>query len=150
MKTTKLFSVLSLVLILIGMTAIKSSAKTNPGDNPKPFIDLKKNVTFVVDIVHDASFEQELIGYMVVMTDGKGRTIAPSQPFIPGTWTYIFTETGPVDGIRTAMFIKAPHTSGPNIHFRKTSIHGPYESGHKYSLIIVPDAFSDGNLSGGQ
>jgi hypothetical protein len=148
MKTTKIFSVLSLVLIFIGMTAVNTSAKANPGGTPRPFIDDKKIITYVVEIAHDASFDSELNGYMVVMTDGKGRSLAPAQPFIPGTWTYIFQENAPATGTRTAMFIKAPHTSGPNIHFRSATIKGPFQGGLKYSLYIVPDIFSDGNVTG--
>jgi hypothetical protein len=143
MKTTKIFSILSFALIFLGMTTVTTSLKANQGGTPKPFFDGKKIITYVVEISHDAGLDLELSGYMVIMTDGKGQNIASPQPFIPGTWTYIFQETGPADGIRKAMLIKSPHTNGPNIHFRTAAIHGPYECGHKYTLLIVPDAFSD-------
>jgi hypothetical protein len=144
MKTTKFYTVLSLVMIFTGMTSLFSTAKANQGGYPIPSFDDKKFVTYVVDIAHDAGFDQELVGYMVIMTDGKGRTIAPPQQFVPGTWTYIFTEAVPATGSRTATFIKAPHTYGTNIHFRSTTIHGPFEGGRKYTLTVYPDSNADG------
>ena len=145
MKTAKFYSALTLILILLTSGAMNVIGKNNTNGNPRPFLDDKKLITYVVTIYHDAGFENEMNGYMVVMTDGKGKNLSEPQTFIPGTWTYIFHETGPSDGIRTAMLIKAPHTGGPGLHFRNASIHGPFECGHKYELFIVPEGLSEGN-----
>lgn len=145
MKTKNTISAISFMLTFILLTTL-SFAK-GKGDNPKPFWDDKKFVTYVVDIAAEG-LEQELNGYMVIMTDGNGKTIAPSQPYIPGISSYIFREAGPTDGIRIARLEKMPHTFGPDIHFRSAYIHGPFESGLKYNLLIVPDSNAEGNATG--
>jgi len=78
MKTIKFFSVLSLVLILAGTTAVYSGTK--PTIKYVVIIHLDKNV----DLCNT---------YLVQVMDENGNPVVHPQVYIPGTNKYIFNET---------------------------------------------------------
>lgn len=92
MKTVKIFSVLSLVLIFAGINAVCSNVGLT--DNTKQvnkatiryevYINIEKNVNFCNT-------------YLVQISDENGKPVAHPQVYIPGINKYVFIET--VSGI---------------------------------------------------
>jgi hypothetical protein len=100
MKTLKIISILSFVLIIVGGSSAKS--KNTLVDNSKQvnraiiryevFINIEKDVTFCNT-------------YLVQISDENGNPVAHPQVYIPGVNKYVFTETSPVKAkVRVASF----------------------------------------------
>jgi hypothetical protein len=142
MKTTKLLQAISLALIIAGMTAVNSGIYAKQPGNAG-FVANKTLVTYQVNISYDGIKDQDLSGYILILVDGNGRSIAPPKSVIAGIWSYAFQENGPASGVRTARLIKAPHTLGPAIMYQDASIHGTFDPGRTYVLTMVPFGIPD-------
>jgi hypothetical protein len=93
MKTTKFFSVLSLVLIFAGVNAIYA------GDNPNN----KSKKPALPDIRYEVAIHLSLGAslcntYYVQITDETGRLVATPKAFVPGISKYVFHEMFSVPG----------------------------------------------------
>jgi len=97
MKTLKLFTVLSLALIFVGI----SSLKTN-GTNPIP---VSQVIRYQVTIHAPTTDRPTCNLYLVEMVDQNGNTIAPPQVLNPSKNVYTFYELGTVKGVRIARII---------------------------------------------
>jgi hypothetical protein len=101
MKTTKIFSVLSLVLILSAVSSVFSA----PIDTKNNQTAAKPAIRYDVNI--SISIDKPLCNlWLVKILDGNGRMVAPAQEFISGKTKYTFTERGPVTGTRIAVLLK--------------------------------------------
>jgi hypothetical protein len=104
MKTTKLFTILSLLMIFAGTSAVYS-------DNlPSGKTQMQKmnNIRYEVN-VYQFSHIDLCNTYLVQVKDETGRLVAPPKTFVPGIQRYIFTEIGPARGkVRVAMLILSP------------------------------------------
>lgn len=104
MKTAKIFSVLSLALILFAAHAFA----TTPADKKKPE-GTSKYVRYEVKIT--LSTEKTICNtYQVILVDINGRAVAPPQTFLSGKDTYTFYEQTRQDaGVRIARLVLAPN-----------------------------------------
>jgi hypothetical protein len=139
MKTTKLFSVLSLALIFTGVSAgfSKDIVTSNPKGSVMPVI------THQVSI-HFQEFSKDICNpYLVQIIDESGRLVAPAQVFIKGINKYVFYEKGPALG-RTRMAVLIPvaypqHFVCPNDFFTLPDTKmGPFKTGQTYTFDLYP------------
>ena len=134
MKTTKLFSILSLAIIFVGINAAYSK------ENPKGLHTASASYDVYVHLVGVNSLCND---YQVQVTDEKGRLVAPVQRFVPGVTRYNFHEQGLMRGkLRIANLIRVTY---PN-HFvcvndlitAPAAKQGPFLMGHTYSFDLYP------------
>ncbi len=132
MKTLKIFALVSLALIFIGVTAVYSKTNPNPnGDNGSGMIKYQVKVQPTNPLVLPS--EQ----VYVVMTDENGNPVARPQLFIPGIWIYTFGEAGPVTGVREARMVLSggrtfPEYPSPDIQ------KGTFYNGRVYQFNLYP------------
>jgi hypothetical protein len=125
MKTLKTLSVILLTLTIIGINGMY--AKANRLQNQPQ---INGSIKYQVHVHSSDDISWPLLNIFVVMTDQNGRQVAPAQLFTIGTWTYNFTEAGPVTGTRIA---------------RLTT---PSEGGQYLSLFPYPDSKTGTFLNG--
>jgi hypothetical protein len=87
MKTAKLFSVLTLALIFIGMNAGFSKKV----ENPVSIMVQSTSIMYQVNI-HMGLSTYPCDTYVVQIVDETGRIVAPPQAFVPGLKAYSFKE----------------------------------------------------------
>ena len=137
MKTTKLFTVLSLVLIFIGL----NSAYSSDGLIGNPQMTRKINIKYEVNVYLFSRIEL-CNTYLIQVTDETGRPVAPPKTFVPGIQRYIFTETGPAQGkIRVAMLVLSPNAAAAcrnQIGARDDVKLGPFKQGQSYPFVLRP------------
>ena len=133
MKTTKIISALSLVLVFAA-----SSLFANRISDPGPAV-WQKPVTYDVKINFTANFPGINGHYLVVITDETGRKVVPAQTFRPGVWTYTFKEAGSFRGTRVAVLVSYPDTQilwviPPRV------LKGTFTGGESYRFELTPQA----------
>jgi hypothetical protein len=138
MKTTKFFSVLSLVMIFSGITAVYS--KNGPTGNTNSVS--KAPIRYVVNI-HSLNATYLCNTYLVQLTDENGRLVAPATTFVPGINKYTFFEESPVKGkLRVATLVLSPYTErvvcGTNFTLRPVVKSWPFIGGQTYSFDLYP------------
>jgi hypothetical protein len=108
--------------------------------------DIGRVITYAVKIDPSNSFTGSGHFYRIILTDGTGLQVAPSQDFQPGVWTYTFFEAGDVRGTRVARMIIEPLGPGSN-SIAPCSRTGLFLGGQTYEFIIAPNpkALSAGN-----
>jgi hypothetical protein len=100
MKTLKIISVLSLVLIIAGVSSAKS--KNTPFDNSKQ---VNRSIIRYEVYINIEKIENFCNSYLVQISDENGNPVASPQVYIPGVNKYVFTETSPVKAkVRVASF----------------------------------------------
>ena len=139
MKTTKIISALSLVLIFAAANSlfVRGNTKSIPEDRLKVITYVVKvdNINLISDNRH----------YLIIMTDGAGRQISSSQTFRPGLSSYIFKELGNVRGTRVAMMVQEPSAPG-SAAISSSSKTGTFFGGQTYlfRLGANPEAIDAG------
>jgi hypothetical protein len=135
MKTTKLFSVLSLAIIFVGINAAYSK------DNPKGLHTASASYDVYVHLVGVNSLCND---YQVQVTDEKGRLVAPVQRFEPGVARYNFHEQGLMRGkLRIANLIRVTYPNhfvcvNDDLYTVPAVKEGPFLVGHTYSFDLYP------------
>ena len=138
MKTTKFFSVLSLVLIFAAVNS--AFADDNPRDkSKKPDI---PNIRYEVAI-HLSLGASLCNTYYIQITDESGRLAAPRKAFVPGTSKYVINEMFSVPGRARIVSLVLPSNVDPyacpnNLITRPDVKVGPFFSGLTYSFDIFP------------
>jgi hypothetical protein len=100
MKTLKIISILSFVLIIAGGSSAKS--KNTLIDNSKQVNRAIIRYEVYINIEKDVNFCNT---YLVQISDENGNPVAHPQVYIPGVNKYVFTETSPVKAkLRVASF----------------------------------------------
>jgi hypothetical protein len=138
MKTTKFFSVLSLVLIFAGANVIY--ADNNPIDkSKKPAI---PSIRYEVAI-HLPLGVSLCNTYYVEVTDESGRLVAPWKAFVPGISKYVFNELFSVPGRARIASLVLPSNFDPyvcpNILITKPDVKmGPFLPGRTVSFDLFP------------
>jgi hypothetical protein len=141
MKTTKLFSVISLALIFVGITA-GFSKKVEP---------VSSKIVQSTGIIYRVSIHPDLMTtpcgtYLVQVVDETGRLVAPAQVFVAGINGYSFNEkistSANLHSRRVAMLIqvKTPSyytCSTPLFALPDIKI-GPFLAGHFYTFDLYP------------
>ena len=137
MKTIKYFSVLSLVLIFAGVSAVYATIK--PTSNSGKLI--KKTISYEVR-VHLDDGAALCNKYLVQVTDENGNLVAPAKLFIPGTSRYVFIETvsSPVKTRIASMVLWNGDLEGCEINLitEKDIKTGQFLPGHTYSFNLYP------------
>jgi hypothetical protein len=87
MKTLKIFTVLSLALIVIGINAVYSKS-----NNPQNKSQVPGHIQYQVNIHPASDLSLPLPKLYVIITDEIGRLVAPAQLFTMGTGVYYFTD----------------------------------------------------------
>ena len=100
MKTLKIISVLTLLLIIAGGSSAKS--KNTPFDNNKQ---VNRAIIRYEVYINIEKIENFCSSYLVQISDENGNPVASPQVYIPGVNKYVFTETSPVKAkLRVASF----------------------------------------------
>ena len=137
MKTAKIFSVLSLALILAANTVYSKDRIT---DNPKQ--QKKMTIKYEVTVHHSLGFTL-CYNYLVKITDANGHPVAPPKIFVPGISKYVFTETfSNSSNIRIAsLSLPAnvdPYFCPTNLNTKSDPMMGPFIPGQIYSFDLYP------------
>jgi hypothetical protein len=137
MKTTKLLSVLSLVMIF----AVNVAYSKN-GPSRTPDATSKTTIRYEVTI-HNLNAFNLCNTYQVQVTDENGRLVAAPTTFVPGINKYTFFEEGPAKGrLRMANLVLSPYTDRivcpVNFTLRPAVILWPFLGGNTYSLNLYP------------
>lgn len=137
MKTTKLLSILGLIMIFSGATKVYSD--NVPTDSPR--MTTTNSIRYEVNVYLFSRIEL-CNTYLVQVTDETGRPVAPPKTFVPGIQRYIFTETGPAQGkIRVAMLVLSPNAAVAchnQIGARDDVKLGPFKPGQSYPFVLRP------------
>jgi hypothetical protein len=138
MKTTKFFSVLSLALIIFGVTTGYSRKTDFPGTKNQKGAAIIHNV-----IVHTTISKNICNVYLVKVSDETGRLVAPPQIFVPGVSKYVFNENVNLKGrkrIATLELSLYPgHYTCPNDFFTPPDVEvGPFENGQILTFDLYP------------
>jgi hypothetical protein len=141
MKTPRITSVLSLILILAATICVNAG---NPSYNSKN-VNAGLGIRYQVFIIlTDLGLPNN--SYVIKVTDQTGKAIGPVQNFRPGQSAYTFYEQGPVDGIRIARMVPAGNIDGsvglPTLHCLPAVIRGPFGNGRTYNFDLFPDITS--------
>ena len=136
MKTTKIFSVLSLALIFAAVTSVFSATigtKNDPTVNPV--------IRYHVNI--QLTLEKPLCNiWLVKILDENGRMVAPAKPYIPGVVGYDFYEKGPVKGSRIAVLVKYKggdhYVCETELFTAPARITGQFFNGETYRFELAP------------
>jgi hypothetical protein len=136
MKTRTLLRALSLGLMIIGMTA----AYATPVVSPNPLAQVKGEINYVVNITHGDHLSGFNCQYYIVVTDERGRAVAPPQQFRLGTWSYNIKEkTATMTGTRIAKIVLNTQMICPDaLNFAPDSKTGTFKDGATYLFNLVP------------
>jgi hypothetical protein len=139
MKTTKIYTALTLALVLFAVNTVSSATigKSDGRVNPNPVVKHHVTVTLSGDPVICNT-------YLVEILDGKGNLVAPAKVFVPGVTGYDFYERGPASGARVAVLVLAPMHS----HFQcetelftaPAMVFGEFWPGQTYRYDLFPQS----------
>ena len=144
MKAIKFFFALSFALMMTGMNAVNSNAANTIGsgstNNPQV-------ITYVVNIVQPVDLAGFNCRYWLVITDARGAAVGKPQPFRMGQWSYTFSETGTVQGNRTAKMVADPQLTCKDAYvIPPSTLQGPFGPGRTYTFTLTPQK-SAGSIS---
>ena len=139
MKTTKIFSIITLVIMFTGVTAGFSKDFGDRKSQPS----MMPGITHQV-VIHFQALTKDICNpYLVQIIDETGRLVAPAQVFIKGINKYAFYEKAPALG-RTRMAVLIPvgyprHFVCPNDFFTLPDVKmGPFKTGQTYMYDLYP------------
>ena len=133
MKTRKILSAISLVLIFAANSVFAGSLTINDPSTS----DKQKLVTYEVLVKAVPTFPSANDQYIVVITDEKGRKVVPAQTFRPGVWTYTFKEAGTFRGTRTAVLVST-NANQTGWIIPPSVLKGNFTGGSTYQFILAP------------
>jgi hypothetical protein len=137
MKTTKVLSALTLVILLAAISMF-SIAGNDPG------VPKTKIITYTVNITPTPNFPGMSNGFMIAISNGQGRQVVPAQKFHNGVWSYTFTEAGElIKGQRVAVMMQYP--AGQSGWYIPTSkLAGYFYGGNTYTFTLTPVSIAPG------
>jgi hypothetical protein len=147
MKTTKIFSVLSLALIFAVST---SFAKKN--ENPIAKSTQAASINYEV-VIHTDVLAAPCNTYLIKVVDEFGRLVAPAQVFAPGINKYSFKEKVGAKtnkfSRRVAMLVPAKYPDhfvcAAALHATPDVKFGPFLAGQTYYFDLQPRIEGQGN-----
>ena len=143
MKTTKIISAISLVLILAANSLLASSTTiSDPGTTVK-----QQSVMYVVKVNCPPNFPIANDNFIIIITDEKGRKVAPAQAFHEGVWAYTFREAGSFRGVRIASMVSYPATPTEWV-IPPVKIIATFYAGQTYFFELIPESNETGIASG--
>jgi hypothetical protein len=137
MKTTKIFSVLSLVLIFAAVTSTFAAAIDNK-NNP---VNANQVIRYHVNIAMTS--ESQLCNmWLVEILDGNGRLVAPAKPYSSNVTRYDFFERGPVTGTRIAVLVINQYGDhyicDRELFVKPDALSGTFLNGQTYRFDLFP------------
>ena len=136
MKTLKFTAALMMIFFFAGLTSAYSTTR-NDGKGTKPAGVVRYQIN-----IHINSDLDLCNAYLVVLVDGHGNPVAPSQGYVPGVNTYTFTEAASTAGVRGVRMIENSEilhyicvnelSTAPVFHM------GPFMTGQTYSFDLFP------------
>ena len=137
MKTTKNYTVLSLVLIFAAVTSA-FSATIGKVNSP---VSLNTMVRYHVNI--NLSTDKTICNiYQVEVLNDKGQIVAPPKPFVAGVSSYEFFERGPGAGIRIAALVRVDMHNhficDADLFTTPAQLFGPFLGGQTYRFDLYP------------
>ncbi len=133
MKTTKILSVISFVLIVLGASAINPDHVSQVA-NPSSTGNIKYTVTLHVNAPVFPSYAN----FYIVLKDGSGQYISRPQKVGSATVFY-FSEIGPVRGSRVASLIEVPQEGAYIPFYCNPDIKtGLFRNGVTYMFNLYP------------
>jgi hypothetical protein len=137
MKTTKIYTVLSLVMFFAAVsTSFASAIGKITGEGV-----VNRGIHHVVNV--NLSVDKPLCNtYLIEIRDGHGQLIAPAQRYTPGIGKYEFFERGPATGVRVASLVRSEYGD----HFiceyelftRPAVVAGQFLTGQTYRFDLFP------------
>ena len=137
MKTTKIFSILSIGLILAAAISSFAAAIDNKNDQ----VSVNAMIRYQVNI--SLSDDKPICNmWLVKIVDQNGRQVAPAKPFISGVNRYEFYERGPVNGTRVAVLVRDlqgdHYVCQTELHATPAVITGKFIPGETYQFELFP------------
>jgi hypothetical protein len=141
MKTTKFYTVLSLVVIF----ATFSSAFAGGIEKIKSEPSVIGGIRYQVNV--NISIEKPLCNtYLVEIRDGQGHLVAPAQRYISGVSRYTFSERGPAEGVRVACLVRSQYGDRYICEYElfttPAAVTGHFENGQTYRFDLFPSVQS--------
>ena len=139
MKTTKIYTVLSLALIFAAFTStFGATIGKITGEGV-----MNKGIHHQVNV--NLAEEQSLCNtYLIEVRDGFGQLVAPAQRLIQGVVIYDFFERGPASGVRVATLVRenyGHHYICENELFTTPAVvFGPFLVGQTYRFDLFPSS----------
>lgn len=140
MKTTKIFSIVSVILLISCSTMLYGyTGGSRPG-----YGYVNNGIRHEVNVVLSVEIQLGL-SYWVMILDGQGREVAPPKMFIPGTSKYVFFERGPVEGARMAVLVTSPYSDRmlfgrSELSTMPAVLFGKFNPGSTYRYDLFPKA----------
>ena len=136
MKTLKLTTVISLVLIFAGINANYAAQKGNT-------YRVMNNALVRYQVTVHVPADVKICNLWIIrVTDANGVNVAPPQSFFGATSTYNFYEAGPVRGVRIARMEIMPNGENflcaPEFSVRSDINSGVFLSGRTYPFDLYP------------
>ena len=127
MKTIKILSALTLVVLLAVFTSVSAQSKRGSIEVP---------ATFIVTVDNNVNLDGGM--YYVKVLNDLNKPVAPPQVLQEGISTYIFVEYGSIAGNRrTATVVKDPEYKSNTIVFNPVNLKGPFMPGRKYFFPLL-------------
>ena len=147
MKTTKIFSVLSIALIFAAATSFAKKDESPSAKSTRP-----ATVNYEV-VIHTNILSVPCNTYVIKVVDETGRVVAPVKVFVPGVNKYSFRESlsGKTSKFsrRVAMLepVKYPdhYVCTQAIHATPDVKFGPFLAGETYYFDLQPRIEGQGN-----
>ena len=137
MKTTKIYTVLSIALIFaVSYTTYGAVTGKINGEGS-----VNKGILYRVNV--NLSSEKTLCNtYLIEVRDGQGKLVDLPQRYIMGVSQYDFSERGPASGVRIAYLVRAEYGD----HFlceyelftTPAAVNGPFLIGQTYRFDLFP------------
>ena len=137
MKTTKILSVISLVLILsAAIYASPTAIGKQTGNVPEsPKIHYVVNINIQNDV-------QPCNLYLIKILDGEGKPVAEPRAYVAGVSKYDLYESGPKAGVRIAvlsMYTYGDHYICDKEFFTApAALTGKFNNGQTYRFVLSP------------
>jgi hypothetical protein len=137
MKTTKIFSVLSLALIFATVTTVFA------GNNGKNDGQVAPNTLIRYHVNINLSLDFPLCNlWMVKIIDGNGVEVAPAKAYNTGVSQYEFFERGPAEGTRIAVLVRYQYGDHfqcvPEFFVQPAFLSGKFLNGQTYRFDLYP------------
>ena len=147
MKTIKYFSILSLLLIFTGITAVYSVSRQTSSNSGRV---IRPTINYEVRIHLTDKGSSLCNTYLVQVTDENGVPVAHAQQYVPGTDLYVFNEVFTQSAkARIASLVLLSNVSNEscpdNLSTKSSVMTGPFVPGQTYIFDLFPGIIVGGN-----
>lgn len=139
MKTTKIYAILSLLLVVSSLTTLFANTSGELIIKSQ----ISRGITHQVNVY--LSTEKTICNtYLVEVRDGAGQLVAPAQVYVSGVTSYRFYERGPASGVRVAslvlMHYGKHYVCDVELFTKAVKLTGSFLNGQTYRYDLFPSA----------